>query len=115
MKLSPTLNVAASVIVIACLTLTQATPSAFAQAQAPGANGLATSDNKDGAAASGALVASAAAGPAPRGAAPQEKSRKKKWIVLAVVAGAAAGVLGIVLSRGETENTITVGPPTVGP
>src|SRR5262245_11492401 len=101
MKLSPTLNVAASVIVIACLTLTQATPSAFAQAQAAG-------DNK--------LVASAAVPPAPRAAAPQgDKSRKKKWIVLAVVAGAAAAVVGIVLSRGDTEPTVTIGPPTVGP
>jgi hypothetical protein len=114
MKLSPTSNVAASVIVIACLTLTQAMPSALAQSPAPGSDGALTSNNNDGAAAAGALVASAVAGPAPRAAAPQgEKSRKKKWIVLAAVAGV-AGVLAIVLSRSEMEPSVTVGPPTVG-
>ena len=111
MKLRPTLNVAASVIVIACLALTQAMPSALAQA--PGSNGALTSNNKDGAAASGALVASAAVAPAPQVAAARVEKSRKKWFVLAAV-GAAAGVLGVVLSRRGTDPTISVGTPTVG-
>lgn len=113
MNLRPALNVAVSVIVIACLAATQAMPPALAQA--PGSNSTSISNDKDGAAASGALVASAATAPAPQAAAPQAaKKSRKKWFILAAVA-ATAGVLAVVLTRDGTEPTITIGPPTVGP
>jgi hypothetical protein len=99
---------AASIIVIACLTLTQAMPSALAQT---------SGSNENAAPASEALVAKAPvpAVPAPpRAAAPRQEKSKKKWFIVAAVA-AAAGVLAVVLARRGTDPTITVGPPTVGP